>query len=127
MESIFYERVWVRVESRFTTRCPYRRGLLVGSKACFFCKHCKGLTEDKVECGFRDFYQPQPVRRDYVSMDVMVKGEFRRTIRVKPTGWKIIDGEIHVVLTEADIAREVAARCPLVYGHEKWYVELNNY
>lgn len=124
MESIFYERLWVHMEERFTTRCPYRRGLLVGSKACFFCKHCKGRTEDKVECAFEtSISRNQSIG---ISMDVMVKGEFRRTIRVKPTGWKIIGGEIQVVLTEEDINKAVAERCPFVYGHEKWYVEFNN-
>lgn len=124
METISYQRVWINITAKFVTHCPYRRGLLVGSHACFFCKHCKGRTEDTVKCTFSDFYQPQ-APKGYVSMDVMVEGAFRRTIHVIPTGWKVIDGAIKVVLTQADIDKAVAKHCPLVYKYEKWNVEYN--
>ena len=124
MEQIMYERVCVRVTERYVTRCPYRRGLFVGSHSCFFCKHCKGRTEDTVSCSFKDFYKPErPL--NVVSMDVMVDGHFRRTIYVKPTGYEIIKGVLHRVPTEEDIRKTVKMRCPMVYRYEKWNVEFN--
>ena len=126
MERIEYKRVWVYVTSRFITKCPYRKGLLVGSHSCFFCKHCKGRTEDSVNCSFKDFYTPKkPDVRSVVSMDVMVNGDFRRTINVKPTGLKIIGDNMCKVLTEDDIRNAVAKYCPLVFKYEKWNVEYN--
>lgn len=127
MESIIYKRVWVNITAKFVTHCPYRRGLLVGSHACFFCKHCKGRTEDTVKCTFSDFYVPAKDEkpREIVSIDVMVRGEFRRTLKVKPTGLKIINETMYKVPTKADIESAVAQHCPLVYKYEKWNVEYN--
>jgi len=123
MEVILYRRVWINITAKFVTHCPYRRGLLVGSHSCFFCKHCKGRTEDTVRCGFSDSCKPKP--KDYVSVDVMVKGEWRKTIKVKPTGLIIIDGSMMKKLTEEDIRNAVKEHCPYTYRVEKWNVEFN--
>ena len=124
MESIIYKRVWVNITAKFVTYCPYRRGLLVGSHACFFCKHCKGRTEDTVRCAFSDSCKPKP--KDYVSIDVMVKGEWRKTIKVKPTGLIIIEGSMMRKLTDDDIRKAVKEHCPYTYRVEKWNVEFNH-
>lgn len=126
MESIIYKRVWVKVSPRLVTHCPYRSDILVGSHACFFCKYCKGRTEDTVRCTFSDFYTPAKEKpREVVSIDVMVHGQFRRTLKVRPTGLKIVNKTMYKVLTEDDIKSAVAQHCPLVYKYEKWNVEFN--
>ena len=123
MESIVYQRVWINITAKFVTHCPHRRGMLVGSHSCFFCKHCKGRTEDTVKCSFEDSRNVQT--KDYLSMDVMVNGEWRRTIKVKPTGLIVIDGAMQRELLKTDIDKAVAKYCPLIYKYEKWNVELN--
>lgn len=123
MEVILYRRVWINITAKFVTHCPYRRGLLVGSHSCFFCKYCKGRTEDTVKCDFHDYYRPKP--NGEISIDVMVKGEWRRTLKVKPTGLVVIDGSMRKKLLDSDVAKAVETHCPLIYKYEKWNYELN--
>lgn len=123
METITYKRTWINLSAKFVTHCPYRKGLLVGSHSCFFCKYCHKRTEDTVECSFNQFNKPKETLRTAVSMDVMVKGEFRRTIRMN------LVSKFGIAFkgfpTKAAIDRAVERYCPLVYKYEKWNVEFN--
>lgn len=123
MENITYKRVWINITAKFVTHCPYRKGLLVGSHSCFFCAFCHGRTEDLVSCSFRDFYKAPEPKKVVVSMDVMVKGEFRRTIRMNLVSK--LDIAFRGFPTKDAIDRAVEKYCPFVYKHEKWNVEFN--